>query len=1005
VRTVWEACKPRKEVVSGRIRGDIFAAKLGDVVAGKAPDVYQKPAPFFENTFPTGGLKALLDAVFTRLTKAGGGDPCIRLETSFGGGKTHNLIALYHIARSPDKVGDLSAFMPKKLIPKKPFNAAGVVGTEVELTGQKHDDITAYTLWGEMAYQLGRKRGYGVVAEADKERTPPGAQLLQELVGDEPTILMIDEIAHYLRVASKKGDLADLTVAFLHRLIEFTTGRDNVVLVLTLAESKDAYTKETEDVLSALKEAYRVSARQEIVLTPTEETEIASVVAQRLFEDISPATAKAVARAYLDHYRKAAKQGVPIPATASQAAYGEEIERSYPFHPELLDVLNRKVSTIPNFQKTRGVLRLLGHTVRQVWRAKPPDAYLIHPYHVDLAVEGIRNELTGRLDKGELAPVIQADIYSGKKANPSHAQRIDKDWLDKGQPPLAQRLGQTIFLHSLCAGTAAGAEPAELNLAVGEPGLDYDFIDKTLGQMTDTFWHLAPDTTRYRLQVEANIVKVIDSEMDNIGTAEAKNELDLRIRAAYETEHFEAAFFPEDPSGVDDDAGLPKLVIPHYDSVKIKAADSPPPTLIRNIYERAGTQGRYRNFQNNVVFLAAGAAEIGPMIKVCRRYKALRRITDSPERMSDFSKQQQKKLKGELADAELGVRVAITKAYRHLFYPDPTAPAERHGLAHYVMPVQEAAEAKKHQQDAVLRILRNLKKVMVADDEPDAPDYIKEKLWPSGTDQMTTEDFRKAFCKKRSLPIVLAADLIKRTVRDGVVQGTWVYFDGERAFHAKTALPSVQLTDDQTLYTPEKAEELGLLVEVCPKCGKYPCVCEEKVCPKCGQRPCVCKELCPLCGKPPAECICGAPKIPLEGEGSPSKAFSMLHDACTDGKVETLSAVAIESDVVEDVRRLSLAISQLPGTLPHVTQSFSSTQESDRLDLTFEGAWKTFGTVRKFVEDISKQLTDKHVDTRLRVEFDPPVKSTGEEIAKLRKAIEDMQVGTIKLTGRSGDKA
>ena len=648
-----------------------------------------------------------------------------------------------------------------------------------------------------------------------------------------------------------------------------------------------------------------------------------------------------------------------IPATATQAAYAEEIERSYPFHPELLDVLNRKVATVPNFQKTRGVLRLLGHTVRNVWKEKAPDAFLIHPYHVDLAVAEMQDELTGRLGKGEYLPVIQSDIHSEKKASPSHAQVIDKDWVDKGQPPLARRLAQTIFLHSLCEGAGCGAELGELNVAVGQPGLDYDFIDKTLQRIADTFWHLAPDTTRYRLQVEHNIVKVIDSEMGNIGTAEVKNELDLRVRQAYETKHFDAVFFPEEPSKVDDDAGQPKLVIPHYDSIKLKGAESPPPSLVRSIYERAGTQGKYRNFQNNLVFLAADAAELSQMIRVCRRYKALRRITDSPERMSDFGKPQQKKLRDELADAELGVRVAITRAYRHLFYPDAAAPAEHYGLKHYVLPVQEAADAKKHQQDTLLRVLRNLKKVMVADDEPDSPDYVKEKLWPSDAEQMTTEDFRKAFCKKRSLPIVLAADLIKRTIRNGVEQGTWVYFDGERAFHIKTALPSVQLTDDHTLYTPEKADELGLLVEACPKCGKHPCVCETKVCPNCGQSPCVCRELCPLCGKPPSQCTCGAPKRPLVGEGTPAKAFTQLADACTDGKVGALAALAIQADAVEDVRRLALAISQLPGTLPHVRQTFGGTQQGDRLDLSFDGGWKTFGAVQKFVEAISKQLPDR----------------------------------------------
>jgi len=156
--------------------------------------------------------------------------------------------------------------------------------------------------------------------------------------------------------------------------------------------------------------------------------------------------------------------------------------------------------------------------------------------------------------------------------------------------------------------------------------------------------------------------------------------------------------------------------------------------------------------------------------------------------------------------------------------------------------------------------------------------------------------------------------------------------------------------------------------------------------------------------KPPSQCTCGEPRKPLVGEGTPAKAFTQLADACADGKVETLATLAIQAGVVEDVRRLALAISQLPGTLPHVRQTFSGTQQDDRLDLSFDGGWKTFGAVQKFVEGISKQLPDNRLDTTLRIQFDPPVKPAGDEIARLRKAIEDMQVGTIKLSAQSGGK-
>ncbi|MBN1979066.1 MAG: ATP-binding protein, partial [Anaerolineae bacterium] len=247
MKTVFESCTPRPEVLKGELREEIFAARLKDVIEGNADDVYQKPAIFFDNTYPTEGLKILLGEALGRLTGAKpGNNAIIRLETAFGGGKTHNLIGLYHAARG-HKPG--SVFVDDSLIPAPgAMQVIGVVGSDLQPSdGLDHGDAVTYTLWGELAYQLGGAAGYEAhAADGDRSRSAPGTGLLETLIGDEPTLIMLDEVARHLRAAKTvptatgKSDLAEQTVAFLMSLFEFAASKEHVVVVLTLADSRDA---------------------------------------------------------------------------------------------------------------------------------------------------------------------------------------------------------------------------------------------------------------------------------------------------------------------------------------------------------------------------------------------------------------------------------------------------------------------------------------------------------------------------------------------------------------------------------------------------------------------------------------------------------------------------------------------------------------------------------------------------------------------------------------------
>ncbi|NLE57739.1 MAG: ATP-binding protein, partial [Planctomycetes bacterium] len=704
LRGVFETCKPRPEILSGVLKEQEFAASLTKVLRGTADPVYQDPASFFANTYPTSGLKTLLSEALGRLTgKQPTNSPIVRLETSFGGGKTHSLIGLYHVCKTPTLGAALKPFVDASLVPAKPIErVAGIVGPDLETAeGLDHGDCRTFTLWGEIAYQLGGKKGYEAARKTDEARTAPGTTVWQAVIGDEPCLIMLDEIAYYLRVARGTAfqvggtSLAEQTVAALMSLLKFAAEQSRTVVVLTLADSGDAFGKESDELREELKEAQSLAARQEHIITPAADDEISAIVTHRLFEKIDRKAGAEVADAYAEYYREQTDKQVDLPPRALRSQFRDEIVTDYPFHPDFLTTLNRKTSTIHNFQKTRGALRLLASTVRTLWASKPANTWLIHVHDMDISQDDIANDLTSRLDRPQFKQVIEADIVSPKKGSIAHAQEIDSDWVEAGKPPYARRIATTVFLHSLVQTGQSGVDPADLRLAVLQPGDEPALVEKASQRLTDICWFFDWDGFRYRFKTEPSLRKIVDDEMQMVGRVKAKGELDERIKKVWKKGTFIPVPFPHEAAEVDDDAGNPKLVIAHYDAANCTAGDATPPDLIVKLFEHAGSMEGYRTYKNNLMFLAADSDQVDRMVEVAQRYLAVRRITGDTDRMADFNEEQAKKLRQMADAAELDVRVAITKAYRYLFYPSADAPKKFNNLARELLPPQEQGDVVK----------------------------------------------------------------------------------------------------------------------------------------------------------------------------------------------------------------------------------------------------------------------------------------------------------------------
>ena len=1019
MQTIFDLCTPRNEVLQGELSEDTFAARLKDVMDGSADPVYGNPQTFFENTYPTAGLKTLLNDALGRLIGSSGGkNAVIRLETAFGGGKTHNLIALYHATsgKTPQKL--LAGLLGTSTMAPAPgeIKIAGVVGSDLDPTVGIHhpkNNLKTLTLWGELAYQLGGPAGYELIRESEGNKAAVGTGLFETLIGDQPTLIMLDEIARHLRAAmavptkTGKSNLAEQTVAFLMSLLEFASSKEHCLVVLTLASETNAFSKETAFIRQSLSEALQVSARQERVLTPTVENEISAIVTHRLFKRVDRQAAQSVFSTYAQYYASLFDKNVDLPQRCLRAEYQKEFAESYPFHPELLATLNRKTATIPNFNQTRGALRLLAWTVRSLWKEHTPGTWMIHLHHINLATPQIAEDLTGRLDRPKFKQVIEADIASAMSGMPAHAQAIDATLNASGKPPFARRTATTIFINSLTQGIASGVDPSDLLLAVITPdvhssGDDPAVIQTTLEKMYKTAWFLEYDGHRYRFKTEPSLNKIIEDETAHIGLSKAKAEIERRMRQIWRKGFLQPDYFPLEPADVEDDAEIPRLAIIHFDAVKTNAEGIAPPDLVKRIYEYSGAMQSFRKYQNNVLFLVADADQVENMVQVARRYLAIGRIVGDADRMAEFNKEQRDELKKSLDSAELDVRVAITKAYRYLYYPSSDAPKTHAYLQREALPAQDQGEVNKDQTYIILRVLQQLKKTQTADEEVLSAIYVKSKAWDQNQVSMTTDDLRKTFARKIGLRILLDIGQLRKTVQNGVKTGVWVYYDSkdEFGYDQDSPPPAWQISDDAILYTPQEAARLNVRIK-----GKW----KSTLTGRDGYD--IKAELCPVCGLPIDQCTCGLPTVAsggkpgkINGQGAVTQAFQQILDQCQEYEFTRLSRIVLSingtgKQAANDLRAVGLAIPQLGKGKYSIEQEIIASfgKGSETFQLNFKGNWDRYKRIKTLTDAFAQEADEIKMILRLDIEYEGGLEIDSPDYLTMRDVLATLEVGKINL--------
>jgi hypothetical protein len=956
MKTLFELCDPRDDVLSGAIKESEFAADLAQVLRGQAPVEYQDPAVFFANTHPTEGLKRLLENVSRRLSGAGGEASAIfRLDTQYGGGKTHALIALSHLAGGSRLVPNIAEFVDPGLLPTGQVKVAAFDGENADPVNGRlmGDGIRAFTPWGELAYALGGTRGYEVVRKSDESRIAPGAENIRALFESRPSVILIDELSVYLRKVEGRDEAKQLT-PFLTALFKAVEGAPGAALVFTLAIGKagvssDAYAGENEFLAHKLAEAESVAARKATLLDPTSDRETVRVLRRRLFKRIDDAGAVQVVDAYRTLW---AKHAADLPPQRVHDDRAGDLLDGYPFHPALMDVLTDKLATLANFQRVRGMLRLVTQAVALLWRDRPADTHAIHLHHLDPGHQPIRNEIVTRLELSAYDPAIRNDVSSS--AGTSLAEQLDAKHY-AGLPPAASFVARTVLWHSFALNPALqGTNPEELRYAVLTPGLDLGFVNDARQRfVADSAYLDDRPTAPLRFLADVNLNLLIKRQEDQVDREDARDELQDRIRGVFAGTTFEAVPFAAGPEDVPDDVGdgRPRLVLIGYDAETVRGDRLQIPGLVERVFRTKGTQGDFRQLQNHLVFLVADEQLREDMKHAMVRRLALRAMR-APDRLKDLAEHQQQKVQELYQKSEQAVAIAIQRCYRHLFFPSRNNRVEGAlvELAHTAFDIPSTADQPGRGQQQVERALADNNKLLRDTDHPLAPNYVRDQT-PLRKGQITTALLRNEFRKDPRLPILIGDGNFTQLVRKGIDEEAYVYRAGDLVLGKDDPWADIKIDDNAFVYTLAFAKQQGIWPRPAPPVGP-------------GRSPQTDSGVPPGAGPtlPPLP----APDVERFVAEAPIKeALTRIWEQARSKKVAKLRALWLRVFDKGDAFKLLSACKQVPNADRRVEiRAAYETMSSSSLELKFEGALDDAEILKEFLEAQFRAANEADLQTR-----------------------------------------
>ncbi|MES9919399.1 MAG: DUF499 domain-containing protein [Candidatus Thiodiazotropha sp.] len=668
-----EIARPHKDVLEGTFKQSEFAADITQVANGTATDEYQDAEKFFSRTYITEGMRLLLISVAQRLASHGG-DPVIQLQTAFGGGKTHTLLAVYHLASrtvGTDKLTGIPPVLDEAGISSLPHAKVAVIdGIKLSPSQPRHyDGVTVNTLWGELAYQLLGEEGFQMVADSDTDGTSPGKEVLTELIRKAaPCVILIDELVAFIRQLELgkqfKAGTFDSNISFIQALTESMKAVPNAILLASLPESElEVGGTMGQRALNSLEKYF---ARVESVWKPVGTEEAFEIVRRRLFETPGErAEVEGISRQFSDFYRHSAEK---FPVETQSNEYFERLCRSYPIHPEIFDRLYEDWSTLEKFQRTRGVLQYMAIVIHRLWNSDNKDA-LIMPGSLPLEDSNVRNKSIHYLPQG-WEPVIEREV-DGTRSAPYD---IDGHHTLFGGVQAARRTARTIFLGSAPSTREQmirGIQVERVLLGTVQPGQTIGVFEDVLKRLRDRLHYLYSDKDRYWLDTKPNLRREMESRKQNINEREELLPLlKTRVTGVFGRNHQFGGIHVFTPSAdvPDDYATGPRLVVLPTNGAYSRSETNQAFAAAEEILRNRGDQPRQK--QNHLIFLAPDYDVVSRLKEQGRIFLAWQSIVadiESGTLNQDLSHLNQAKRNRDGADQSLSQLVRET--YKWLIAP------------------------------------------------------------------------------------------------------------------------------------------------------------------------------------------------------------------------------------------------------------------------------------------------------------------------------------------------